>query len=505
MSAGYYDADNIWIHGEDEEAAPGGSYSEMLNKGQRSIGPAVGAMVVKNLADDHTPALAAGAAVAQAMAAKRLAQYISGDDPEYGSVGGLTFANGQMTALSFDEYGNVPPGLAAEAFGIFILPDDEWASGFVGPSGRVISGIRLDGSVYPPASGGTASPYPPRPVINCGLGQSNTKGSALPWSAELDPDDPRHFMYRWSDQTIQPATTPLSGPDAPAGVGPLNFIARDTLNTEPAGTVVYSLLAAVGGSALVAQAPQGVWRIDWAGSVNYPALYPPAIAALLDLKAKVTALHGVAPIIRVWWIQGEADTSTSQTNYKNAFAALMGDLRAKVGSDVPVVLGGMVNEYNRPANDGIRAAHADIPRVLTRSAFAPADNDAGSYVGGFGVVHHAREGIEKLSRKMYRALGRAYMNITTSQPVQPQRLTATRIAGTLTMTWDPPYSRVTGYAPQYRVNGGAWVTPAFPTIETQLIVTGITTNPADLVECQISSTNEVGTSATSTIVAALGV
>jgi hypothetical protein len=150
----------------------------------------------------------------------------------------------------------------------------------------------------------------------------------------------------------------------------------------------------------------------------------------------------------------------------------------------------------------IRAALLDTPRRLQRTAYVDGVPNGGGSASVGDLVHYAREGVEKLGRLAHEGWKRAVMNVATSIPAPPQVVTARYRAGALTVSWSPPYSRVTTFVVEYQIDGGTWVTATLTRpLDTTLTVTGLT---GTTVAVRVSTTNEVGTSAPSTPVTAIG-
>lgn len=364
----------------------------------------------------------------------------------------------------------------------------------------------INGATYIP--GGSAIT---RVVLLCGLGQSNTEGRGRPYSGELDPSDTRILMWDFATSTLKTATVPLSSQQQQVGLSILTATAREIVRREP-NTAVVIVDAAIGSSGLVVDGAVGKWAIDYAGS--NPHLYALTLPILDAAYAAAVAQFAVVPAIRVVWVQGEADGGigggVSQSDYATALDALINGLRSHFSlSTLVFVAGGLLLDYI-DAHVGvgvIRAAQVDLPKRLTRTAFFDGPRNGGSPPttqgtggqSGLGDVHMTAPAIRATAPHVWEAFQRAYSNTGVMPPQAPLTTDGlkARIGGSwvLTFTWSPSPVRVTGYLPQYRINGGAWIPITTTTIETVAVVTGAALTAAtDYVEFQVASVNDIGSS-----------
>lgn len=350
----------------------------------------------------------------------------------------------------------------------------------------------VSGEVYIPllrtsGGGGTGGGALVRRVIlDVWAGQSNAEGRGRPFGPELDPQDERIRMWDWSTNALTTATVPLSSQQSKLGLSPATVVARDTIRDEPEGSVIVILNAAAGGSGLIADVPQGNWSVGYVGA--NPRLYPIMLTALDRAVAAIRARYGMAPTVRFFWHQGEADYESNPSAYATALDQLVEGVRAHLGQpDLPVILGG-VTALNNP----ITAVHKQTPLRLVRTGYAESVPNGGGSSGPSDAVHYHREGVEKLGAGMAAAYRRALTNTTDSVPVPPLTVASSLTGGTLTVSWSAPLCRVTGYLVEYSANNAAWATVparAVP-LDRQAIVGGLT----GTVRVRVSTINDVGTS-----------
>lgn len=343
-------------------------------------------------------------------------------------------------------------------------------------------------------------------LIPCG--QSNAAARGKPFGGRFDIPDRRMLMAQWIDtstsspkvDSLVPATVPVSTQAAveDAGYGIGDVIAKRILADQP-DTLLVKLNVAKGGAGLVFDTSNGVWAVDYAGTNR--KLFPLARAAItktLDLIH--TQYPGVPVDIQFVWHQGESDSTTSYADYYAALRALILAFRTHVGDPTaPFVMGGTVPEVSDPTEEAnVMGAQIAICGDLEYVAFTPGiHNGGGSKAPTGDTVHYHRDGVERLGSNMYEALLRAYANTVTSNPLPSLDVTARwrKSAGVLDMAWSFPTSRVTGFLPQYRIDGGAWrpITGRPRELDPVATVTGLTTGGE--LEVRVATVNDVGTSA----------
>lgn len=329
------------------------------------------------------------------------------------------------------------------------------------------------------------------------MGQSNMSGRGEPTDAELDPDDSRIWQYGSGANAITQATVPLDMADVPAGLSPITVIAREYLKRLPPGEVVLIVPAAKGASVLGAvdtEAVNGVWSVNYVGASL--DLYGLAVSQIDAAIAAAGEKWSTAEVVvtGMFWHQGEGNASTSTADYKTRFDAIVSDLRSHLSdADMPVVLGGMSPEWvaANPSLDNIVAAHIDTPSRVVRTGFAPGPVDACARAGN--QVHYHRTGVIELGKRMLAAWDRALLNETGLEQHAPMRVSAELVSGTLTVEWDLPPCRYTGFTVEYD-DGGGWTAITHTDVSTTATTTGVTAP----VQVRVATVNEEGTSYTST-------
>lgn len=361
---------------------------------------------------------------------------------------------------------------------LFTSASNQWTSPWV----------RLGGG----GGGGDASVS--RVVVLAAAGQSNMEGRGRPYGPDFDTPDDRILMWDWASSDLLRATVPLSSRQQQIGLSVATVVAREILKDDATARVVI-VNGGVGNSGLVTGGAGPRWQLT-----DPASLYTEFKTAVQGAVTAASTLYGAPTQVVGLWHQGEADASatTSQSAYEAAFNALWTDFRGTY-PNAPVVLGGMVPEYQAAGKAGIEAAHVNLQKSMQRTAFAPGVPNGCGAADPTDVVHYHRVGVERLGKAMRDAIPRAYANLATQQPQTPLDVTATVIGGTLTISWRPPLARVTAYSVGYRVDGGSWQTIPHATLALTATKPGLT---GQVVEARVTAGNEAGSSAPSQIVRA---
>lgn len=364
---------------------------------------------------------------------------------------------------------------------------------------------RADGTTFiadpvfgKPVGGGAAAIDKVRLLIIAG--QSNAEGRALPIGARIDPQHQRLFMWHWGDQAIRKATVPLSSQQQQVGFSLATQIARRHVAAVDETTAVVVLNAAAGGSGLVAEPPQGSWKIDYAGA--NPHLYEIAIAEITKTKnAIATQWPGAVVEPWIYWHQGEADGLVS---YGTRLEQLINALRTHLGDQtIPWTSGGLVPEVMTGGHFIVREQLIGSQSRNLYCAYTDGIPNSGGSQSVSDTVHMAREGAMAIGDHMFDASMRAATATATVVPHKPLSVSATFINGTLTAKWSEPLTRFTNFVVEYRLNGGSWVTATRLIPEdVQQVVTGLSSSA--VAEVRVSSVNATLTSEPTTPVTALG-
>lgn len=470
----------------------------------------------------------AGVAVDAKLAAEDI---IVGSDPRSMKLGDL------KTWRSKDSAGRVIAEADAQT-GVFTAPDfvarrariaggviveaDEGIERWLDSAGKLIFEINArTGRVFvadlDPASnagggGGSTSSAIARVVVLWVAGQSNAAGRGLPVGPRLDPSHPRILMAEWQDTVVTGlglASVPNSSQAVvdTAGYGPADEIARRIVAADES-TVVVICNTAKGGAGLVYDTPNGVWDANYAGTNRW--LLPIAEDAITATLSWIRSRYPGVPIdVQGVWHQGESDGTISYAAYSAALIELFDSFRLHVGDPtMPIVMGGTVPESSGTTEEAnIMGAQIQAQADMEYVAFAAGvHNGGGSSAATGDTVHYNRGGVERLGTNMYQALRRAYANNVASIPLTPLDVFARwrKAAGVLDISWSFPFCRVTAFTVEYRVDGGAWVpiTGRPRELDPVATVTGLTTGTE--IEVRVSTTNEVGTSAYTVPVIAIG-
>lgn len=225
-----------------------------------------------------------------------------------------------------------------------------------------------------PAGIPVAPPEQPYLVVPI-LGQSNAFGMGLP----LDPDGadkPHPLVHQWAN----------SGPSKNTVVLGADPLLHETPSRRVGFGVTFgkALTAATNRAVLLVPCargdtsfhPKNGYTWDIADTTTRRNLYREAVAAI---DAALDRYPG-STVAAVLWHQGESDVPLmSAAEYQRKLDALFADLRARYGSQTPIILGGMVpEEMERSGKDyaPINAVHMDTPRRIPRTAFVPGIRNA---------------------------------------------------------------------------------------------------------------------------------
>lgn len=480
---------------------------EQLNVIKQAVTPMVSPLVAEVIAQGSTVVESAALAVTAEIAGRQLVENSDKRLPQVGDEeafrvqnrdGGIPFrVEDDSTWVGNTEVLPTDDNFRIQSLNGRLLLDIDPDSGEV-----YLPNLKVD-TIRTPSGVGGSGVSTSRVVFVLGAGQSNMRGKAVPFGAGLDFPDPRIQMWHWNNKRLETATVPLSGPTTTStdGYGPLNEIAKQTLLSEPAGTVVVILQAAVGNTTLLGESSAGTWPIDYTGPV--PHLYEQMIMEIPKVLEAIKNTYAITPDVRFYWHQGEADAGNT-TTYITKFTALVNDLRSRLSlPNMPVVLGGLVPEYiaANPNRVSIRAAHVDIPSTLARSAYVDGIPNSGGSSSITDLVHYHRTASEILGSAMYKATRRAVVNKTGSVPVPVTNVQAMLAGGVLSVTWSEPLCAVTAYVVEYSTdNGSTWsVIPRTLALEPSARV-AISGSKAQV---RIATVNSTGTSSPSTSVTAI--
>lgn len=287
------------------------------------------------------------------------------------------------------------------------------------------------------------------------VGQSNMSGAGTPYSDELDPEDPRILQYGNSIRTIRPATPQLDmSSNSPArGISPALTFAREYLKHVPSHVGVLLIPAARSGTAFTSLPDTYTWRPGAASSPDF-ALYEQSVQ---QTREALDAIGDTGILKGVLWHQGEGNAGSMTTEeYATDLDNVITQYRHDFGNpDLPFMVGQMSQErmFTRPERQRTNRAHYETPARVLRTGFAPSDWGWASY----DETHFGRNGVIELGKRYVAAYWQALANVENAQLLPPLHVTARRVADEVTVTWDAPTTRVTGYQIRTRpMEGTDW-------------------------------------------------
>jgi hypothetical protein len=257
---------------------------------------------------------------------------------------------------------------------------------------------------------GIPVPAPDRPYLVVPiLGQSNAFGMGLPLDRH---DKPHPLVHQWansgpSKNTVVLGVDPLlhETPSRRVGFGV-------TFGKELATATDRAVLLVPCARGDTSFHPKNGYTWDIADTKTRRNLYREAVSAIDAALARYPG----STVAAVLWHQGESDVPLmSAADYQRKLDALFADLRARYGSQLPIILGGMVpEEMERSGKDyaPINAVHADTPRRIPRTAFVPGIR------GAFNSDvdrHYNAAGLRTMGKAMWEAY-RTIDETTESRP-----------------------------------------------------------------------------------------
>lgn len=294
-----------------------------------------------------------------------------------------------------------------------------------------------------------------------GGGQSNNTQSDTTLPVAVADDR----LYKWDGANI----VPLPATETYL----LPAFARQYANTIPKGDWVVIVPCAVGStgftSTSISPAPSGyhyypspgTW--DRALTADTNNFYAQMVSKTLAAKAAADAITAKPVTIdALLWSQGEEDTPfLNEAQYAAKLDDLIATFRTDVGDSLlPVIVGSMVPEYGYARGQvntaNVAAALSNTPARTFATAFAwgpeglPKNGE---------VIHYSTQAQIKRGPLFLDGLYRARVNRAATKPVAPVGLSLVREAsGQVTLRWEPPYARVTGYDIDFTFDGGTvWI------------------------------------------------
>lgn len=331
--------------------------------------------------------------------------------------------------------------------------------------------------------------------IVVGGGQSNNTQS----DTTIPVAVPDARLYKWDGANI------VALPDTETYLLP--SFARQYANTLPKGDWVLIVPAAVGStgftSTSITPAPggyhnypsPGTWDRTLTADTNN--LYLQMVTKTNAAKAAATAsTSGAVTVDALLWSQGEDDTPfLTETQYAAKLDDLIAAFRTDMGNTLlPVIIGSMVPEYayarTQVNTAGVAAALSNTPARTFATAFAwgpeglPKNGE---------VIHYSTQAQIKRGPLFLDGLYRARVNRAATKPVAPVGLSVLREAsGLVTLRFEPPYARVTGYDIDFTFDGGTTWVPGILDKDSRLKATSAAL-PWEAVQARIRTKADGGT------------
>lgn len=335
------------------------------------------------------------------------------------------------------------------------------------------------------------------------IGQSNAVGYGPTKDlVYLDPPHPRIWQYGASGGyagTVIQAMDPLSHNGAASSdrVGHAMNFARDYVKTVPDTRSVLLVPAARGSTGFTPQDNYS-WDPDYTAGTN---LYT---AAVNQAKAAV-ALSSTNRVAAILWCQGETDAGMSSSAYATKLGQLIDGVRAAVptASAAPFIIQQLVPEAiaTRAGFSTINAVHIDMQRTKERVGFTYGPTgmfNTDDVTDPLIPIHYNGAGQRALGSRIFAALQIARANVIGTPPVAPLAVSLVRSGTSVAVSWKRSKGRVTDYKVEYRQNGGSWSTLArTQSVDASASITGLTATAT--VDVRVSSINEQGTSAPSSV------
>lgn len=317
------------------------------------------------------------------------------------------------------------------------------------------------GDLVAPAVGRDAIKKVIAPII---IGQSNAEGRGTPLSPIVDFSHSRIFAAQWDKNGggtyatdplvtgLDIATIPLPSQQRRSGLSVGSVIAQELIKENDEATHVVVLNAAAGGSGLVNVPEAGCWKIDYNGT--RPQLYKIALRAITKFKDLLASKYPGIPIeYRMYWVQGEADSSTGETAYSDALVDVLEGVRTALGSQtIPIVVGGLVPEWIIKTGAGAQATRRSLmsaQRRMSYTAYTDGVKNGGGSQDLTDTVHYGHGAVKVLGQKMKAASDRAATSTPTSNPHRPLEIEAFWFNNEILLEWSEPDTRWTNFIIQY--------------------------------------------------------
>lgn len=280
-------------------------------------------------------------------------------------------------------------------------------------------------------------------------GQSNMIGRYGPVDGTLDATNARILQYGFDGQSVVLASDPLDHVNETADTVGLGIsFAKALLPSVPSNRQIVLVPTAQGATAL----SDGFW-LD--GGSGYES-------ALTRANAAMAAGDGENRLIAILWHQGERDVNlgvVDEAVHAANLDALIAGWRAQMtGADetTPFIVGDLVQGWNVPNSNGVRAALANTPARTKYTAFV----ESTSLVDGGDGLHFSAASQRTFGARYHTALASAQANAPTLPAAIDDLAVA---AGTAALTWTAPEANgaITDYLIEYKESSSdTWLTYA---------------------------------------------
>lgn len=277
-------------------------------------------------------------------------------------------------------------------------------------------------------------------------GQSNMVGKGNPIDPVLDATDPNVYQYGNNRDIVVVGRDALDHVDeaiGDMGLG-MTFAKRYASETLLHGRTVLLVPVADGGTGF----NTGYWRSGGVGYIN----------AVNQANAAMIQGNGENRFVGMLWHQGESDSfALNQAQYSADIDLLISGFRSEItgaSATTPFVVGEMLETWERPQSDPIRAALLDTPNR----------NDYTSHVASFDLndsdgIHFDAPSFRILGDRYFLAFDAAKDNALPT-PEIVEGLNTVPATTSVMLSWDTPVSTkiIVDYHIQYKqTSSGTWL------------------------------------------------
>lgn len=200
-----------------------------------------------------------------------------------------------------------------------------------------------------------------------------------------------------------------------------------------------------------------------------------AEARVAAALAHAQSLDPTSKLIGWVWDQGQNDRA--MPDYETAIDDLIAHLRSVWGSDLPVVVGGLIEEWAADPTENagaIMSVLRDTPRRADRCAYVAAPFGSADQVSN--PIHATPWFAEAHGVVLAEGLRRAMQATPGAPPTLVSGIRVVRSGAEAIISWDAAPTRVTAYELDYSTDSGSTWTPAslVEPVRTDVTLTGLT-------------------------------